>query len=164
MNLAPHVVELQRQLALAASAGDDAARDTAERLAAAMESAARLTLFEVLSEAAGEITIQLPSGAVDARLRGRDVDFVVVGIGHDTAEDTGGDTTPAVAAVAAEQDAATSRTTVRIPDSLKARAEQAAADDGVSLNTWLVRAIGSALEAKGGARAVRAPQIRGWVR
>ncbi|WP_345752470.1 YlcI/YnfO family protein [Microbacterium rhizophilus] len=160
MNLEPHIVELQRQLAIAASAGDDATRETAERLAAALEAATRLALLQALSEAAGEITLQLGSGSVDARLRGRDVEFVVARPASDTTDDT----TPAAAAPTVDEEGATSRTTIRIPDSLKARAEQAANADGVSLNTWLVRAVGSALEAKGTARAVRSPQITGWVR
>ena len=41
---------------------------------------------------------------------------------------------------------ATSRTTLRLPDSLKARAEAAAAAEGVSLNAWFVRAVSAALE------------------
>ena len=39
-----------------------------------------------------------------------------------------------------------SRTTLRLPDRLKARVEQAAAEEGVSVNSWFVRAIAAALE------------------
>ena len=43
-------------------------------------------------------------------------------------------------------DTVTSRTTLRLPDRLKARVEQAAAEEGVSVNSWFVRAIAAALE------------------
>ena len=41
--------------------------------------------------------------------------------------------------------------TLRLPDGLKARAEAAAARDGLSLNAWLVRAAGRALDDPSGA-------------
>ena len=50
------------------------------------------------------------------------------------------------AAPAAEGEPGTARLTLRLPDSLKARVEAAAARDGVSVNTWLVRAAGRSLE------------------
>ncbi|GAB3842777.1 toxin-antitoxin system HicB family antitoxin [Dactylosporangium cerinum] len=46
----------------------------------------------------------------------------------------------------APDDTVTSRTTLRLPDRLKARVEQAAAEEGVSVNAWFVRAIAAALE------------------
>uniref|UniRef100_UPI0005B775EA toxin-antitoxin system HicB family antitoxin n=2 Tax=Cellulosimicrobium TaxID=157920 RepID=UPI0005B775EA len=66
---------------------------------------------------------------------------------------------------------ATTRTTLRLPDHLKTQAETAAARDGVSVNTWLVRAVAAALEQSTGRPAAQArPQQRGsarvtgWVR
>ena len=50
----------------------------------------------------------------------------------------------------------TARTTLRLPDHLKSQAEVAAAREGVSVNTWLVRAVAAALETSAGsARNVR---------
>lgn len=43
-----------------------------------------------------------------------------------------------------EGDDALARVTLRIPESLKAKAEEAAADAGQSLNTWLVGAVRAA--------------------
>ena len=40
----------------------------------------------------------------------------------------------------------TARITLRLPEGLKARAEAAAAREGASTNTWLVRAVSRALE------------------
>ena len=163
MQIQTHVDELQRQLLSAAAPGGEAAEELAARLITALEPAARLVVLEALSEAAGEITRELAPGSVDVRLRGREIDFVVA--------------LPAVEAPAAAEpthsgpvatddadDAATSRTTLRLPDAVKARAEQAATADGVSLNTWLVRAIGAALEPRRVTPEVRGSTFTGWVR
>ena len=51
----------------------------------------------------------------------------------------------------ADEEQAAARITLRLPESLKARAEAAANGEGISLNTWLVRATARALE-RGGRR------------
>ena len=54
---------------------------------------------------------------------------------------------------------------MRLPDALKARAAEAAAAEGVSLNTWLVRTVAAAVEP--GRPAVRESQgssYSGWLR
>ena len=77
MDLTPYVDTLRRELAVAAEAGGDEARELAERLTAPLESATRLTMLNVLSAAMDEITRELAPGSVDVRLRGLDPDFVV---------------------------------------------------------------------------------------
>ena len=79
-------------------------------------------------------------------LRGRDPHLVVTR--PETSEtDAAGPSTPEVAVPAEPlDDTVTSRTTLRLPDRLKARVEQAAAEEGVSVNSWFVRAIAAALE------------------
>ncbi|MFJ6696571.1 toxin-antitoxin system HicB family antitoxin [Streptomyces sp. NPDC091272] len=77
MDLTPYVDTLRRELATAAEAGGDEARALAERLTAPLESAARLALLNVLSDAMGEVTRELAPGSVDVRLRGLDPSFVV---------------------------------------------------------------------------------------
>ena len=57
-------------------AGDDVAR-AAEMLTEAMEPSVRLTLLEVLSAAAAEITTRLDDAVIEVRLSGSDADFVV---------------------------------------------------------------------------------------
>jgi predicted transcriptional regulator len=142
MELGSYVTDLQRQLVSAAENGSDDTRAVAERLAAGLDSAVRLVLLDVLSAAVGEITRDLAPGSVDLRLRGREVEFVVT-----TANvESEGDDVPA--ASADFDDASTSRTTLRLPDALKARVDDAAAGDGLSVNTWLVRAIAAALQPK----------------
>src|SRR5438132_6402049 len=79
-------------------------------------------------------------------LRGRDPHLVVTRL--ETSEtDAAGPSTPEVAVPAEPlDDRVTSRTTLRLPNRLKARVEQAAAEEGVSVNSWFVRAIAAALE------------------
>jgi hypothetical protein len=149
MELTPYIDELQRHLALAAEAGGDDARVIAERLAAPLEAATRLVLLEALSAAAGEITRDIAPASVDVRLRGRDPEFVVARAASDefTEADRHAPVPPAPAPVDLDE-GSTSRTTLRLPDALKARVDDAAAADGLSVNTWLVRAVAVALEPK----------------
>ncbi|HWK93445.1 MAG TPA: YlcI/YnfO family protein [Luteimicrobium sp.] len=152
MELHGYVDELQRQLVSAAEAAGDEARAVAERLVLPLDAATRLVLLEALSEAASEISAELAPGGVDVRLRGRDPEFVVSAPTAPAFAER--DTTPTpqpaaaspVATVALPDDAPTTRTTLRLPDQLKAQVEAAAVRDGVSLNTWLVRAVAAALE------------------
>lgn len=176
MQISPHVEALQRHLLSAAAAGGPEAEELAGRLAVALDAAARLAILDALSDAAGEITRELAPGSVDVTLRGRDVEFAVTspaGIDAGVAQSAPAPSTatapvspPSSAEPAGEdaEDAATSRTTLRLPDALKVRAEAAAANEGISLNTWLVRAISASLEPKRDERQQRSSQYAGWVR
>lgn len=162
MDLGQYVSDLQRQLADAAENGAEDTRAVAERLAAGLDAAARLVLLDVLSAAVGEITRDLAPGSVDLRLRGREIEFVV------TQPSTEPDTAGPVAATVDLNDASTSRTTLRLPDALKTRVDEAAVGDGMSVNTWLVRAIAAALEPKQRRSAQRTLRtggdFAGWAR
>jgi hypothetical protein len=142
MDIGQYVNDLQRQLVQAAENGDADTRATAERLATGLDAATRLVLLEALSAAAGEITRDLAPGGVDVRLRGREIEFVVTQPSSDADDDT------AATATVDLDDASTSRTTLRLPDALKAQVDDAAAADGLSVNTWLVRAVAAALQPK----------------
>ncbi|MFG2869198.1 hypothetical protein [Streptomyces sp. NPDC048338] len=158
MDLMPYVDNLRHELAVAAAAGGDEARALAERLTAPLESAARLTLLNALSAAMDEITSELAPGSVDVRLRGLDPEFVVTPPPAPEAyEDTAADRTAAgaagaaraaaVAQVAADgDDAGTARINFRLPAPLKTRIEEAAGQEGLSVNAWLVRAVAGALD------------------
>ena len=162
MELGPYVTDLQRQLADAAANGAEDTRVAAERVAAGLDAAARLVLLDALSAAVGEITRDLAPGSVDLRLRGRDVEFVVT----QPSPEADDDERPAVTVDL--DDASTSRTTLRLPDALKARVDEAAAADGLSVNTWLVRAVAAALEPKQRRTAQRSlrtgDNFAGWAR
>jgi hypothetical protein len=151
MELETYVDKLGEQLAVAASAGGEEARSLAQRLTAALESAARLTLLDALSVAAAEITSELAPGSVELRLRGGEPEFVVTvppaeaaGEQPGTSELTGGPATSAAAAAAGE--GGTARINLRLPDQLKSQVEQSADREGLSINAWLVRAVAAAVD------------------
>ncbi len=152
MDLSLYTDILRDELAVAAEAGGDEARTLAERLTGPLESATRLVLLEVLSAAADEITRELAPGAVELRLRGRDPSFVVTPPPDATGPGAWTDGTkpstagqPTRAATAEDDEGGTSRLNLRIPDALKARVEEAARREGLSLNGWLVRAAAAAV-------------------
>lgn len=140
MDITPYVESLRRDLLAAAEGAGEESRQLAERLGFALDPAARLAIMEAVSQAAAEITAEMPAGGVDVRLSGRELDFVV---------DAGPAPTPAADAATAppapteepEDDGNVARITLRMPESVKVRAEELAARSGSSLNTWLVNVV-----------------------
>jgi hypothetical protein len=147
MELSTYVDRLRNELLVAAQAGGEDARALAERLTAPLDSAARLVLLEAMSAAADEITRDLAPGSVEVRLRGQNPSFVVTPPPTEAAfEDTIRSRAAAPAIRTDGDEGGTSRINLRLPDSLKLRAEEAAEKEGLSVNTWLVRAVAGALE------------------
>src|SRR5580658_9382995 len=132
MEITDLVNSLRQDLARAAEVGGQDVKAAAERLLLALDPALRLTLMEALSQAATDIGAALPGVSVSVRLQGREPVFVVEGAPQP--EDRFDD----------EETEATARITLRIPETLKARAEALAARRGQSLNTWLVGAARAA--------------------
>ena len=144
MQLDEYVDRLRTEFASAADAAGDDVRAVAERLVVPLESAVRLTLLEALAGAADEITLDLAPGSVHVRLHGRDPDFVVTAAPTPDPVDGVGLATPISTR---DSDAGPSaRVNFRPPESLKTRIEEAAQREGLSVNTWLVRAASAALE------------------
>jgi hypothetical protein len=147
MDLTPYISNLREDLAATASAGDDQTRRAAALLAGALEPAVRLALMNALADFAAETTANLPDHVVEVRLDGRDVRVVV----------TGGAAAPPESAPRAERTdpplgadgGDISRMTLRLVEQIKGKAEQAAAAQGVSLNTFISQAVQGAL-GKGG--------------
>lgn len=158
MDLTPYIASLREDLARAASAGDENTRRTAEVLAAALEPAARLAIMNALSDLAAEVTAAQEDHVVDVRLSGRDVQVVVTP--RAAPNDARGDDLPPVDDTAGGD---MSRMTLRLFEQLKAKAEQAAAAQGVSLNTFVQQAVQGALHGrnKGFGGKEWGPQ-RGW--
>jgi hypothetical protein len=128
MEMARFVAGLEADLAAVAAVGDDETAAAAERLIHAIRGSAGLRLLDVLGEAALEVSGQLPSGHVDVRLAGQDPSLVYVAEAEAEPE-------------SAPDDGLTARITLRLPESLKATIEAAAAREGISVNSWLVRAL-----------------------
>jgi hypothetical protein len=141
-------------VATAEAAGDEA-RALAERLTSTLDSAARLSLLNALSDAVDEITRDLAPGSVEVRLRGVDPSFVVTPPPADRGWSDGAAQVPSMAPMAPspvpfDDGGGTSRINVRLPDQLKQRVEEAAGREGLSVNAWLVRAAAAALEPRSG--------------
>jgi uncharacterized protein (DUF1778 family) len=154
MDLTPYVEGLRRDLLTAAAAGTDDTRRTADLLTAALDPAVRLAILDALSAAMADVTAALPDVTVELRMHGREPRIAV-----DTVEpEPTGPTAPA------EEADGTARVTLRLPESVKARTEEAAGREGVSVNSWLVRAVVQALDAPrpGSARVGR--RITGYAR
>lgn len=148
MDLSPYTDALRRDLAAAADAAGEDVRGAAERLIFALDPAVRLVLLDALGVAAAEIGTQLTDAAVELRLRGRDPEFVV--LHTEVPEPPEPRTSPAPPAPPAlgepAEDEGTARLTLRLPETVKARVEAVAAAGGLSVNAWLVRAVGGALD------------------
>jgi hypothetical protein len=173
MNITTFIDQLHSTLMIAAEAGGEESRELAERLTAPLESAARLALLEALSAAAAEITLELAPGSVDVRLRGREPDFVVtLPPAFERAEVTEPSRAAAPSVTPSSLDAdegGTARVTLRLPEHLKTRIDEAASQTGLSVNAWLVRAVAAALDAEGnerggGRRGPAGQSYTGWVR
>jgi hypothetical protein len=144
MDMSEYVATLRRELAtITRFAGEDVSR-AAEMLTEAMDSSVRLTLLEVLSAAAAEITTRLDDAVIEVRLAGSDADFVVTMTNDEPFQPPAPPAPPAPPGGEAPDDMA--RVTLRLSEPLKARVEAAAGVAGVSVNAWLVRAISQALD------------------
>ena len=144
MDITPYVDSLRRDLNAAAEAGGPEVKAAAERLTLALDPAARLALMEAISQAAAEITAEMADGSVDVRLNGRELDFV---LSAPIAPPAPPSPPPPPAADEAEEEGTVARITLRIPESVKTKAEELAARSGHSLNTWLVNVVRSATTA-----------------
>jgi hypothetical protein len=133
MQIDGYVQALRDDLARVAAVGDESTARAAELLAVALESALGRRLQEALGEAALELSSQLESGRVEVRIAGGDPELVLV-------QDE--ETAPSEPA----DEAFTARITLRLPESLKARLEDAANRHNVSVNTLLVQALQRHLE------------------
>ncbi len=132
MQIDGYVQALREELASVASLGDENTQRAAQLLAAALESGFARRLQEALTEATLELGEQLDGAHVEVRLAGGETQLVVVGESDPGTAPTGEDFS--------------ARITLRLPESLKARLEAAAARDGVSVNTWIVQALSRGTE------------------
>lgn len=147
MDLTPYVASLREDLTTAASAGDENTRRAAAVLAAALEPAARLAIMNALSDLAAEVTASLDDHVVDVRLDGRDVQVVVTSTASPRQEQREEEPLPPP-----DEGGDMSRMTLRLFEQLKSKAEQAAAAQGVSLNTFVQQALHGALAGKAKAK------------
>jgi hypothetical protein len=127
MQIDGYVQALREDLARIAAVGDEHTAHAAEVLSLALETSLGRRLQEALGEAAFELSAHLHSGRIEVRMSGSDPELVLV-------EDE--DPEPA-----SPDEALDARITLRLPEALKRRVEDAASRDGISVNTWIVRAL-----------------------
>ncbi|MEV6524156.1 hypothetical protein AB0M43_19580 [Longispora sp. NPDC051575] len=149
MELTPYLDSLRRDLTAAAAPGGPEMTRAAELLTGSLEASARLALLEALSDAAAEITTRLADTSVEIRLRGRDAD-IVVSESMPMPPVPPPPPPPMPPLPPGEPDGGDiSRITLRLPEPLKQAVERAAQAEAISVNSWLVRAIGSAVQNPG---------------
>jgi hypothetical protein len=141
MELNQYILNLRETLTAAASAGDEQTKRTAGLLSAAIEPAARLAIMNALADLAAEVTASLDDRIVDVRLDGQDVRVVVTNTVADEPEEPPAEPPPPMF----DADGDISRITVRLLEQLKGKAEEVAAAQGVSLNSFVSQAVQGAL-------------------
>lgn len=155
MDIGRYVAQLRDDLAAAAAPGDEQTQRTAALLGAAVEPAARLALMNALADLAAEITTALGDRTVEVRLDGRDVR---VAVGPEAEPAAGpADAPPPPPRGFGMDTGDISRVTLRLVEQIKGQAEQAAAAQGVSLNSWLAQAVQGALSGQARRRGGRGP-------
>lgn len=150
MDLSQYVQQLREDLASAAAAGDEQTQRTSALLGAAIEPAARLAIMNALSDLAAEVTAALGDRVVEVRLDGRDIR---VAVSRDEAAEPEPGPTPPFGGFGGgfggdfkgQDTGDISRITLRLVEQIKNQAEQAAAAQGVSLNSWVAQAVQGAL-------------------
>jgi hypothetical protein len=163
MHVEQYVTQVQSQLGAAAALGDDRTRATADALATAAGPAIRLALLASATALADEVTAALldAPGAPALWVRLDDDDLRV-----DVRASEPGEPHSHAAAANAEDSENTARISLRLPDPLKVQIETAARQEGVSVNTWIVRAVSAVLTGSrwGGKRAAgHNHRVTGWI-
>jgi hypothetical protein len=163
MHLDDVVESVAAQLQAAAALGDERTQQIAAALAATVDSAVRLAVIQAGSALAAETSLALlEAGGSDAPSVTTHVD------GDELSVRVTGPVAQAADAPADDGDAS-ARISLRLSEALKTQIEQAAGAEGISVNSWLVRAATHALAGRRGpwagydATARGSHRVTGWV-
>jgi HicB family len=126
MRISLLVEELRSDVISVGELGDDTVAETAERIAEVLARSLSARVLDLLTNAAAELSDELAAGRVEVRVAGDDIRLAYVEEGR--------------IAPADDKDAS-ARISLRLSESLKARVEQGAAREGVSVNTYIVRTL-----------------------
>ena len=142
MDLSPYLEAVSEDLARSTALADEPTREVVRRLVPSIEPAVRLALVQALSDAAAAITAELDDAVVTLRMDGRDPALEVRQLPSPAETD---DPERGVRGGDEEDDddkgRGTARLTVRLPETLKRRAEARAEQAETSLNTWVVQTL-----------------------
>lgn len=123
---------LRSDLEAVGSMGSDKAMKVADRLITVALPLAKARMLEAMSMALAELSAVMGVDGIDLRVSGDDVTFVP--------------TQPSAPAQQSVVDPGEqARFSLRLPDDLKVRIDERAAAEGISTNTWIVRALESAV-------------------
>jgi hypothetical protein len=111
--------------------GDDTVAEVAERIADLLGRSVPARILDLLSEVAAELSAELPEGRIEIRVAGDDVDLAYVEDAPRAAADSD---------EVADRDQS-ARISLRLGESLKARLEEGAAREGISVNAYIVRTL-----------------------
>jgi hypothetical protein len=126
MKMSLAIEGLRSDVAAVGELGDETVAEVADRIAAILARSAPSRILDLLSDVAAEVSAELPEGRVEIRLVGDDVQFAYVDERACTPE---------------PEAELSSRITLRLSDQLKARVEDSAVRDGLSVNSWILRTL-----------------------
>ncbi|HEY3630289.1 MAG TPA: hypothetical protein VGL21_05290 [Jatrophihabitantaceae bacterium] len=156
MHVNDYVEQVHDQMRAAAALGDERTQQIAGTLAATADASVRLALLAAVSTAAAEITAALyetnGGPAVTVAVDGDELRVDIAQAPQPAA-------TEPPPADDLDRGDATARISLRLSERLKSDIEEAAGRDGISVNTWLVRAAGAAIARPGGPGGSGGP---GW--
>lgn len=127
--------------------GSDKAMAVADRMITVALPLAKARMLEAMSMALGELSAALGVERIDLRVSGDDVTFVPAQPASE----------PRTVDTSGEQ----ARFSLRLPDELKARVDDRANTEGISTNTWIVRALENAVNL-GTRHATRGRRLSGF--
>jgi hypothetical protein len=145
MDISAILDALRTDVETSAEGGDKQTTEAVIRMGRLLEATVRVQIMDAMSEAAAELSQELPSGRVEVRIAGGDISLTFV---RDQDEPSD---------LPVDEDSA--RITLRLPESLKTAAESSASREGISMNAWLVRAVKRALDER---PRVRGHRVRGY--
>jgi len=125
MEMSKFVDRLSADLKALGQLGGPDIESAVSRLIPTLAPVLRTRLLEALTEVANELKTQLPGAHVEARVNGDQVELVYLQ-DESTARETSSELN--------------ARITLRLPEDLKARIENVATREGISLNSWLLKA------------------------
>ncbi|MEO6957871.1 MAG: hypothetical protein ABI137_14095 [Antricoccus sp.] len=152
MELNTYIQQVRDGVNSAAALADENTQQIAQRLGGTVESSMRLALIEALSDATAEISHELAPGSVELRMQGSTPQFVVAqgdaefdpNLADDDSDEVDvldGELDDDVDTEQDELDDTQVRLTLRLPKWVKDKVDTYAAEDGVSVNTWLAEVV-----------------------
>ena len=127
MKMSQVVEGLRSDVTAVGELGDDAVAEAAERIAAVLDRSVPARVLDLLSDAAAELSVELPDGRVEVRVAGDDIDLAYLSEVPESSPEPNADLS--------------ARITLRVSEGLKAKVEESAAAAGLSVNAFVVRTL-----------------------